>query len=312
MRKTVLMLTLLAVAPVFALHANPAVAQRVFVAAQGLDSNPCSFALPCRTFQHAHDIVAAGGEIDVLDPAGYGLLNITKAISIQGHGFSGISAPSGDAITVNAGASDKVNLNGLLLDGVGTGGNGILVNTGPSVNVLNSLIRNFTSDGIRMNSSNSTVSLTVSSTSILDNGGSGITIDPVGPNQIVSVGLNRVEMNHNANGLNVNNTHSTGGSIDVAMADSVAMKNIFGCVLNTNLIGPVTHVLLLRSVASNNETGVVVNGGQSTVWLAQSMLSGNFVAWTRDAVSVLYSYGDNYIDANGSNNVPPPFSAPRR
>ena len=224
MRKTVLMLTLLAVAPVFALHANPAVAQRVFVAAQGLDSNPCSFALPCRTFQHAHDIVAAGGEIDVLDPAGYGLLNITKAISIQGHGFSGISAPSGDAITVNAGASDKVNLNGLLLDGVGTGGNGILVNTGPSVNVLNSLIRNFTSDGIRMNSSNSTVSLTVSSTSILDNGGSGITIDPVGPNQIVSVGLNRVEMNHNANGLNVNNTHSTGGSIDVAMADSVAMK----------------------------------------------------------------------------------------
>src|SRR5262245_2868298 len=79
---------------------------RVFVAAQGSDGNPCTFALPCRTFQHAHDTVAAGGEIDVLDPAGYGALTIRKAISIQGHGFAGISvtAPAVDAISIFAGA----------------------------------------------------------------------------------------------------------------------------------------------------------------------------------------------------------------
>src|SRR5262245_22076997 len=76
---------------------NPAQAQpaRVFVAAQGSDSNPCTFAQPCRTFQKAHDTVAARGEIDVLDPAGYGTVTITKAISIQGHGFAGIGVASG-------------------------------------------------------------------------------------------------------------------------------------------------------------------------------------------------------------------------
>src|SRR5262249_32923042 len=74
------------------LQAQPA---RVFVAAQGSDANACTFAAPCRTFQHAHDVVAANGEIDVLEPAGYGAVIIIKAISIQGHGFSGITTPSG-------------------------------------------------------------------------------------------------------------------------------------------------------------------------------------------------------------------------
>src|SRR5262249_4943843 len=98
---------------------NPAQAQtRVFVSATGSDSNPCTFAAPCRAFQHAHDVVAAGGEIDVLDPAGYGAVTITKAISIQGHGFAGIAVPSGGTgIFINAGAFDRVHLAGLLIDG---------------------------------------------------------------------------------------------------------------------------------------------------------------------------------------------------
>src|SRR5215510_7377412 len=80
-----------------ALNVTTASAQpsRVFVAAQGSDSNACTFAAPCRTFQRAHNVVAANGEIDVLDPAGYGALSITKAISIQGHGFAGLAVASG-------------------------------------------------------------------------------------------------------------------------------------------------------------------------------------------------------------------------
>src|SRR5262249_36847586 len=109
-------------AALLALGLIPASAQaqgatREFVSAPGSDGNPCSFAAPCRTFQHAHDTVAAGGEIDVLDPAGYGAVTITKSISIQGHGFSGISASSGGtAITINAGTTGIVNLTGLLIE----------------------------------------------------------------------------------------------------------------------------------------------------------------------------------------------------
>src|SRR5262245_37813525 len=111
-----------------ALCSAPAQAQpaRVFVSAQGLDSNSCTFASPCRTFQHAHDVVAPGGEIDVLDPAGYGNVIINKAISIQAHGFAGVTVGSGEtAITINANPNDAVNLTGLLIEGAGVGTNGI-------------------------------------------------------------------------------------------------------------------------------------------------------------------------------------------
>jgi len=126
------------------LISDPAQAQsRVFVAAQGSDSNACTFAAPCRTFQHAHDTVAANGEIDVLDPAGYGAVTITKSISIQGHGFAGISAPSGDAITINVGTFDKVSVRGVLLDGLLSGTNGVTFNSGGSLDIQDCVIRRF-------------------------------------------------------------------------------------------------------------------------------------------------------------------------
>src|SRR5262245_50108834 len=164
------------------LTAAPAHAQnRVFVAAQGLDANPCTFALPCRTFQRAHNVVAAGGEIDVLDPAGYGAVTITKSISIQGHGFSGISAPAGDAITIGAGANDGISLRGLLIDGVGTGFRGIRFNTGASLNMQDCLIRNFQNHGIDYGGPASVkTSLYITNTQIFEMGGKGINIAPTG------------------------------------------------------------------------------------------------------------------------------------
>ena len=122
MRTTALHLVLAAAAAMGLLAAAPAAAQptRAFVSAHGSDANSCSFAGPCRTFQHAHDILAPGGEIDVLDPAGYGAVNINKAISIQGHGFAGISVAGGTAgISIAAGRGAIVNLSGLVIDGNG-------------------------------------------------------------------------------------------------------------------------------------------------------------------------------------------------
>jgi hypothetical protein len=61
-------------------HAVPS-ASRAWVSGHGVDQAGCgSPASPCRTLQYAHDnIVVAAGEIDVLDPAGYGPITITKA-----------------------------------------------------------------------------------------------------------------------------------------------------------------------------------------------------------------------------------------
>src|SRR5262249_19641813 len=153
---------------------------RVFVAAQGLDTNPCSFAQPCRTFQHAHDVAAAKGEINVLDPAGYGSLTITKAISIQAHGFACITVSSGGhRVTLNAGASDAVNLTGLIIEGAGVGQFGIQFNTGKSLTIESSIIRNLTTDGIDFNPSASST-LAISDTLVAEITVNGIMVSPTG------------------------------------------------------------------------------------------------------------------------------------
>jgi hypothetical protein len=107
----------------------PAHAQlRVFVSGGGLDTNPCTVTQPCRTFQHAHNIAAANGEIDVLDPAGYGPLaprgSASRRTALEG---SLKPLPPVTPSLSNVTTGDPVTLNGLLIDGGGTGDVGIYI-----------------------------------------------------------------------------------------------------------------------------------------------------------------------------------------
>src|SRR5262245_35198528 len=226
-----------------AFQAAPAQAQtRVFVAAQGSDSSPCTFAQPCRTFQRAHNVVAANGEIDVLDPAGYGAVTITKAISIQGHGFAGLAVGSGVGITVNAGTTDVVNLNGLLIDGSGIGFSGIVFNTGKSLIVENCVIRKLFIDGIGF-FPNASSSLAVSNTLVAENGGKGINILPTGASaSTVQAVFNRVEAYNNANdGIFVSGDNApNGGTIEAVAVETLATNNNGSGFVATSLSGPPT------------------------------------------------------------------------
>src|SRR5579883_3053822 len=115
-------------------HAAPS-SNRAWVSGHGVDQASCgSPASPCRTFQYTHDnVIAPGGEIDVLDPAGYGAVTITKALSIvnDGVGTAGVQqgTTGATAITINAGSTDTVTLRGLDIDGLGAGQSGISVQT---------------------------------------------------------------------------------------------------------------------------------------------------------------------------------------
>src|SRR5450631_4081568 len=125
-------------------------AHRAWVSGHGSDSAGCGAPVtPCRSLQYTHDhIVAAGGEIDILDPAGYGAITITKAINIinDGVGTAGVQATSGVAITINAGAGAVV-LKGLDIEGVGAA-DGVHFAAGGSLKVLDSTIKGFTADGL--------------------------------------------------------------------------------------------------------------------------------------------------------------------
>src|SRR5438874_12407095 len=89
-------------------------ASRTWVSGVGDDANPCSRTAPCKTFPGAISKTAAGGEINCLDPGGFGGVTITKAITIACEGVTaGVLVSGTNAIIVNAGPSDQVTLRGL-------------------------------------------------------------------------------------------------------------------------------------------------------------------------------------------------------
>ena len=285
------------------LHAAPAQAQtapiRVFVALTGSDSNPCTFASPCKSAQHAHDVVAAGGEMRMLDPGSYGLLTITKAISILGDGHGGIAASNGaTAITINAGATDKINLRGLVIEGFGTGGNGIIFNTGASLDIQDSFVRNFTINGIQFTPSAAS-DLKASQTLVSDLAGQGsaVLISPSGTATVNAV-LDDVELDHGFIGLFVQGSDA-GANLNVTVSDSI-ISNCFsnGIEAHTNG-GNATIDVRDSTVATNGNVGVY--GAVNAVRLTRSQISGNRAGWAWN----VFSYGDNEIEDNTNVNTAP-------
>jgi len=279
---------------------------RVFVAAQGLDSNPCTFAAPCRTFQHAHDVVVAGGEIDVLDPAGYGSVIITKAISIQGHGFSGVSVTTGNTgITINAGPTDAVSLNGLLVEGSGVGAFGIRFTAGKSLVVSNCIARNLTNTGLLFFSSVATMqTLSVSDSLFAANLSQGIMVQTLSSG-VINASIERVVLDSNGSGLLVSGISGT-GTLNVTATDTTASNNTFdGFVVQTVAGHSNSNLMLTRATASGNLNGLETTAPNAVIRLAQSTLTANTSGYFNNggAGSIL-SYGDNYIDNNAGNTGP--------
>src|SRR3954467_6976195 len=133
---------------------SPARAQatRTWVSGVGDDANPCSRTAPCKTFAGAISKTAASGEINCLDPAGYGAVTITKSISIICyHTLGGILSAGTTGVIINALSSDRVILKGLDINGVNTGVSGIRVLSVGALTVEDTTIANVTQWGIQIN-----------------------------------------------------------------------------------------------------------------------------------------------------------------
>ncbi|HEY9285880.1 MAG TPA: right-handed parallel beta-helix repeat-containing protein [Pyrinomonadaceae bacterium] len=140
-------------------------ATRTWVSGVGDDVNPCSRTAPCKTWAGAISKTAAGGEIDALDPGGFGTLTINKSLTVDGtagQGFGSTLNSGGfngfvinDALTASPGTS-KVVLRNLSINGAGTtlGADGIRILQALSVLIENTTISNGTGDGIDVSESN--------------------------------------------------------------------------------------------------------------------------------------------------------------
>ena len=286
------------------INAGLALAQpaRVFVAAQGLDSNPCTFALPCRTFQHAHDVVAANGEIDVLDPAGYGAVTITKSISIQGHGFAGISAPGAGAtaIIISAGGTDKISLRGLLIDGVGTGDRGIKFLAGGSLDLQDCVIRNFVADGLGFFPS-ATSALFVSNSHLSDNGGGIIVGSAVVATGSASGALDHVVIKNNAGyGIFFGTPLA---SVKFSVSDSVISNNSAGVDVFGNG-NPLDVTVRNTTISNNGGFGLQAAVAPTIVRVTKSTITGNAQGFAHGAGAQIITGADNFLNGNTADGAP--------
>ncbi len=124
---------------------------RSWVSGTGNDAATCTRTTPCQTFAGALAKTNPGGEIDALDAGGFGSVNITKSITIDGGGgqVASIIPASGPAVSITV-ANVNVTLRNLQLEGLGTKPFGISVAAvnGVTLHVENVAITNFVRVGV--------------------------------------------------------------------------------------------------------------------------------------------------------------------
>lgn len=312
------MFRLLAAAAALYPLAAEAAAQRTFVSAHGADTNPCSVLQPCRTFAFALTQTNPGGEIYVLDTAGYGPVTITQAVSIVNQTSTAAITASGggSAVTVNAGANDKVVLRGLTIVGGGTGTNGIVFNSGASLSVEDCTISQFTFAGIQFQPTNKS-RLYVSNTRVASNAQVGINVVPQVTSGSGSVNASFVHVeatDDNQAGIFVDGRSSVAGiAVQATIADSLISDNTVTGIHAVSAAGafaPVTVMVRNTTVANTAQFGLAAENN-STLLFGRSTISGNGQALITIGSGVLKSYGDNNIDGNGGLGSTPTSVSPR-
>ena len=239
---------------VFAVSA-PAHAQatRTFVSGVGNDADPCSRTAPCKTFAGAISKTFINGEIDCLDPGGFGTLTITKSITIDCTGTMGsvlASGTNGFNINIPVNANDPfrtVRLRGLSINGTGasgtigtrTGLRGISITQAATVIVEDTVISDFSLQGISDTRSTAGGKLLIRNSVIRNNTGAGIGLAGVA-----------------GNNASIENLHS--------------INNGFGIATATG-----NSVSIMRSVFSGNVTAGVEGDAGSQLGLDNSLVSGN-------------------------------------
>jgi Right handed beta helix region len=304
MRYTSWCASLMGVALLLILSAGGAHAQatRTWVSGVGDDANPCSRTAPCKTFAGAISKTAAGGEINCLDPGGFGALTITKSIAVKCVGVEGGVLVSGtNGIVVSAASTDVVYLSGLDFEGLTTSLSGVQINTAAKVSIVNCVIRGFNTAGVNVAPSTAGVAIDIVDTIIADNPGTGVFVKPTGSASVRGF-LNRVRIaNSGGDGLFVN-ANVTSGSVKIAVRDSESGNNVgngVGAFSNSSA----AQVQIDSSTASNNGTGLAATGAGAVIRFTRTTLTTNATAASQSSGGSVLSYQTNSVDGNGNDGT---------
>jgi Right handed beta helix region len=309
MRKIALSFVGVAALLALLLQAAPAHAQatRTWVSGVGDDANPCSRTAPCKTFAGAISKTAAGGEINVLDPGGFGAVTITKSITISSEGFeAGVLVSGTNGIIVNALSTDVVVLRGLDIEGLGTGLDGIKVLGGlAALHVENCTIKDFRgSNGSAIEiapTAAGTMQFYVKDTIIRRNGvgtGGGILVQP-GLSASVKGVLDNVLLENNVFGLKVLDNSS------ITVRNSTSSGNAFAGYTAVAVSGGAVNLMLEHDVSADNGTdGVASGGAMTTVRISDTTVTRNGLGLHAAASGAIVSANNNFINGNTTDGAP--------
>jgi hypothetical protein len=251
-------------------------ATRTFVSGVGNDADPCSRTAPCKTFAGAISKTFINGEIDCLDPGGFGALTITKSITIDCTGTLGgvlASGTNGFNINIAANANDPfrtVRLRGLTINGTGasgtigtrTGLKGISITQAAVVILEDLVISDFQQQGIVDARTTTGGKLIIRNSVIRNNTGAGISVAGAATNNAA-----------------IDNVHSLNNSFGVATGNG-------------------NNVAIVRSVFAGNTTAGVETDAGGQLAMDNSVVTGNAVG-LQNAGTMVFSNSEISFNSTG-------------
>jgi len=281
---------------VIAVAGAQAQATRTWVSGVGDDANPCSRTAPCKTFAGAISKTAAGGEINAIDPGGFGAVTISKAITIDGGGtLAGILAALTTGVIVNAGPSDVVILRNLDINGSGNGTNGVKFLAGNSLVIENSTIYGFTGAAIHFQSSGASF-LSIDRTH-MSKSAAGLLLRP-GAAGSATANVSNSRFVHNSFGMRAEDRSK------ITISDSTAANNSTNGFVALSTAAS-AEINLERCVSANNGTnGILAQGAGATVRISHTAIADNATGISSVGGGDIESFGTNRIAGNTVNGVP--------
>ncbi|MDQ2977242.1 MAG: hypothetical protein M3R69_17745 [Acidobacteriota bacterium] len=274
-------------------------ATRTWVSGVGDDVNPCSRTAPCKTFAGAISKTAVNGEIDCLDPGGFGAVTITKSITIDGSptGVGSILNAATNGIIINITAADtfkSVTIRGISIQGAGSGLNGISIVAGNlaglKVFVENCFISGQNGSpgrGIQDFRANGGL-LSVNNTTVTNCAGAGIVVDPTsgGGSGLVTVAISNTRVQGSVFGMNF------GSNVKAVIYNSVITGITNSGVFLAASAG-LTEVAVDHCVINGNGTGVTASSANTIVRVSNTTLLNNTTLFTATGGGQVLSYGNN-------------------
>jgi hypothetical protein len=267
-------------------------ATRTWVSGVGDDVNPCSRTAPCKTFAGAISKTAANGEINCLDPGGFGAVTITKSITIDCEDTQGsILASLTTGVILNAQNID-VRLRGISINGAGNGINCIRVlNSGNNRLTLDEVVcSGFTQHGVSIESNGGTFKLNVMNSSFRNLTGNGINTFLAGA-ATATIAVDSSLFAYTGIGVNV------GLASNATVQDSTLDSNTTGIQAS----GSTAVVGAKDNQITHNTTGVLTSSS-GTIRIGGNLITGN---GTGLSGANIFTWGGNFVDGNtvnGSNS----------